>query len=77
MIIMIGLNPGEDDEDEGADDEDESEDDVDEDDDDEDHVDVDEDDEEKGADDVVDRPTQLICISDITDKYKRHSRAIC
>ena len=28
----------------------------------------------------VDRPTQLICISDIylsTDKYKRHSRAIC
>ena len=30
--------------------------------------------------DIVDRPTQLICISDIylsTDKYKRHSRAIC
>ena len=29
---------------------------------------------------VVDRPTQLICTSDIymsTDKYKRHSRAIC
>ena len=31
---------------------------------------------------VVDHPTQLICISDIyllmsTDKYKRHSRAIC
>ena len=29
---------------------------------------------------LVDRPTQLICISDIylsTDKYKRHSRAIC
>ena len=29
---------------------------------------------------VVDRPTQLICISDIymsTDKYKRHSREIC
>ena len=33
------------------------------------------------ATEVVDRPTQLICISDIylfmpTDKYKRHSRAI-
>ena len=32
--------------------------------------------------DVVDRPTQLICIADIylylsTDKYKRQSRAIC
>ena len=29
---------------------------------------------------IVDRPTQLICISDIylsIDKYKRHSRAIC
>ena len=29
---------------------------------------------------LVDRPTQLICISDIylsTDKYKRHSRPIC
>ena len=29
---------------------------------------------------LVDRPTQLICISDIymsTYKYKRHSRAIC
>ena len=28
---------------------------------------------------LVDRPTQLICISDIysTDKFKRHSRAIC
>ena len=29
---------------------------------------------------LVDRPTQLICISDIylsIDKYKRHSRAIC
>ena len=29
---------------------------------------------------IDDRPTQLICISDIylsTDKYKRHSRAIC
>ena len=27
---------------------------------------------------VVDRPTQLICMSDMsTDKYKRHSRAIC
>ena len=31
---------------------------------------------------LVDRPTQLICNSDIylymsTDKYKRHSRAIC
>ena len=30
---------------------------------------------------LVDRPTQLICISDIyllsTDKYKRHSRVIC
>ena len=29
---------------------------------------------------LVDRPTQLICISDIyllTDNYKRHSRAIC
>ena len=30
--------------------------------------------------DLVDRPTQLICISDVhlsTDKYKRHGRAIC
>ena len=29
---------------------------------------------------IVDRPTELICISNIylsTDKYKRHSRAIC
>ena len=26
---------------------------------------------------LVDRPTQLICISDIYYKYKRHSRVIC
>ena len=32
------------------------------------------------CDRLVDRPTQLICISDIylsTDKYERHSRVIC